>query len=59
MADLALVFRRPFRQQVAAFRLRLRHLVSTARWDDLRHHQSAHRRCSQDYSCGKCFHGPG
>ncbi|MEB3421891.1 phage minor head protein [Salipiger marinus] len=39
MADLALVFRRPFRQQVAAFRLRLRNLVPTARWDDLRHAQ--------------------
>ena len=39
MADLAVVFRRPFRQQVAAFRLRLRNLVPTSRWDDLRKQQ--------------------
>ncbi|ALF02060.1 MULTISPECIES: phage head morphogenesis protein [Salipiger] len=39
MAELAAVFRRPFKQQVAAFRLRLRHLVPTSRWDDLRHAQ--------------------
>lgn len=36
MAELSGVFRRPFAQQVAAFRLRLRNLVPTSRWDDLR-----------------------
>lgn len=37
MADdpLALLLRRPFDEQVAAFRLRLRNLVGTARWDDI------------------------
>lgn len=37
MADPALLaeFRRPFRQQLAALRLRLERLVPTARWDDL------------------------
>ena len=33
--ELTAVFRRPFAQQVAAFRLRLGNLVPTARWDDL------------------------
>ena len=36
MSDLAAIFRRPFAEQVAAYRLRLRNLVPTARWDDLR-----------------------
>lgn len=37
MADdpLALLLRRPFDEQVAAFRLRLRNLAPTARWDDI------------------------
>ncbi|TKD26454.1 phage head protein [Rhodobacter capsulatus] len=37
MADdpLALLLRRPFDEQVAAFRLRLRNLVGTTRWDDI------------------------
>lgn len=35
MADLAATFRRPFREQIAAFRLRLGDLVPTARWDDI------------------------
>lgn len=35
-------FRKPFGEQVAAFRLRLGDLVPTARWDDIRH--SAHDR---------------
>ncbi|SNS86902.1 Phage Mu protein F like protein [[Luteovulum] sphaeroides subsp. megalophilum] len=39
MSDLAAVFRRPFPEQVAAFRLRLRNLVPTARWDDIRRAQ--------------------
>ncbi|QEW21220.1 Phage Mu protein F like protein [Marinibacterium anthonyi] len=39
MANLATVFRRPFREQVAAFRLRLGNLVPTSRWDDLRKEQ--------------------
>lgn len=30
------IFRRPFLEQVAAFRLRLGNLVPTARWDDIR-----------------------
>lgn len=34
--DLTAVFRRPFPEQVAAFRLRLGDLVPTARWDDIR-----------------------
>ncbi|MGK7660661.1 MULTISPECIES: phage head morphogenesis protein [unclassified Marinovum] len=43
MADpLAAVFRRPFPEQVAAFRLRLGNLVPTARWDDI--WQEAHDR---------------
>lgn len=43
MADpLAGTFRRPFPEQVAAFRLRLGDLVPTARWDDL--WQDAHDR---------------
>ena len=36
MSDLAVVFRKPFAEQVAAFRLRLGELAPTARWDDLR-----------------------
>lgn len=35
MADLRATFRRPFAEQVAAFRLRLGDLVPTARWDDI------------------------
>lgn len=37
MADdpLAFLLRRPFDEQVAAFRLRLRNLVPTAKWDDI------------------------
>ena len=35
MTDFAATFRKPFAQQVAAFRLRLGDLVPTARWDDL------------------------
>jgi hypothetical protein len=35
MTELAGVFRRPFAQQIAAFRYRLRDLVPTSRWDDL------------------------
>ena len=35
MADLSTTFRRPFREQTAAFRLRLGDLVPTARWDDI------------------------
>lgn len=37
MADdpLQLMLRRPFDEQVAAFRLRLRNLVPTAKWDDI------------------------
>lgn len=44
MADpaLASVFRHPFDQQVAAFRLRLGDLIPTDRWDDIRY--SAHDR---------------
>ncbi|WP_425320094.1 phage minor head protein [Cereibacter azotoformans] len=34
--DLAAIFRRPFPEQAAAFRLRLGNLVPTARWDDIR-----------------------
>jgi F like protein len=34
--DLSAIFRRPFDQQVAAYRLRLGDLVPTSRWDDLR-----------------------
>lgn len=33
--SIATTFHRPFKQQVAAFRLRLGNLVPTARWDDL------------------------
>ena len=33
------VFRQPFTEQVAAFRLRLGDLVATARWDDLQREQ--------------------
>jgi len=39
---LAAVFRKPFAQQVAAFRLRLGNLVPTARWNDIE--KSAHDR---------------
>lgn len=35
MADFSGIFRRPFREQAAAFRLRLSNLVPTARWDDI------------------------
>ncbi len=35
MSELQAVFRRPFAEQVAAFRLRLGDLVPTARWNDL------------------------
>ncbi|EAQ27509.1 bacteriophage Mu GP30-like protein [Roseovarius sp. 217] len=35
VADLSTTFRRPFREQIAAFRLRLGDLVPTARWDDI------------------------
>lgn len=35
MADLSTTFRRPFREQIAAFRLRLGNLVPTERWDDI------------------------
>jgi Phage Mu protein F like protein/phage-Barnase-EndoU-ColicinE5/D-RelE like nuclease3 len=36
------IFRQPFKEQVAAFRLRLANLVPTARWDDISH--EAHNR---------------
>lgn len=39
MADLSTTFRRPFREQIAAFRLRLGNLVPTERWDDITHAQ--------------------
>ncbi|MEI4195235.1 phage head morphogenesis protein [Roseovarius sp. E0-M6] len=42
MADIAATFRQPFKEQVAAFRLRLGNLVPTSRWDDL--WQSQHDR---------------
>lgn len=42
MPELAGTFRRPFAEQVAAFRLRLGDLVPTARWDDIR--RSGHDR---------------
>ncbi len=42
MPEVAGVFRRPFAEQVAAFRLRLGDLVPTSRWDDIR--RSAHDR---------------
>ncbi len=42
MADVGATFRKPFAEQVAAFRLRLANLVPTARWDDL--WQEAHDR---------------
>ncbi|WP_425099144.1 phage minor head protein [Tropicibacter sp. S64] len=36
MADeLALTFRRPFAEQIAAWRLRMGNLIPTARWDDI------------------------
>lgn len=35
MTDFAATFRKPFAQQLAAFRLRLGDLVPTARWDDI------------------------
>lgn len=35
-------FRKPFAQQVAAFRLRLGNLVPTSRWDDITHQQHDH-----------------
>ena len=39
MTDLAATFRKPFAEQVAAFRLRLANLVPTSRWDDISHGQ--------------------
>lgn len=36
---LRAAFRKPFAQQVAAWRLRLGNLVPTAKWDDIRHAQ--------------------
>jgi hypothetical protein len=39
VADLAATFRKPFAEQVAAFRLRLGDLVPTSRWDDISRHQ--------------------
>ena len=42
MPEFSGVFRRPFAEQVAAFRLRLGDLVPTSRWDDIR--RSAHDR---------------
>lgn len=39
MTDLAATFRKPFAEQVAAFRLRLADLVPTVRWDDISHNQ--------------------
>ncbi len=39
---ISAIFRQPFKEQVAAFRLRLGDLVPTATWEDLRH--SAHDR---------------
>lgn len=42
MAELTATFRRPFAQQVAAFRLRLGDLVPTSRWDDIQ--RDAHNR---------------
>ena len=37
MADLALTFRKPFVEQVAAFRARLGNLIPTERWTDVWH----------------------
>lgn len=42
MADLSITFRQPFAEQLAAFRLRLQHLVPTHTWTDLWH--NAHDR---------------
>lgn len=39
MSELAATFRKPFAEQVAAFRLRMANLVPTARWDDISHSQ--------------------
>ena len=39
MTDLAATFRKPFSEQVAAFRMRLANLVPTVRWDDISHGQ--------------------
>lgn len=39
MPDLAAMLGRPFKEQVAAFRLRLGELVPTSRWDDISHEQ--------------------
>ncbi len=41
-SPIGTVFRRPFAEQVAAFRLRLGDLVPTVRWDDIQH--GAHDR---------------
>ncbi len=42
MTELAATFRKPFKEQVAAFRLRLSDKVATARWDDIQ--KSGHDR---------------
>lgn len=39
MADIEAEFRKPFAEQIAAFRLRLANLVPTAKWDDISHAQ--------------------
>lgn len=39
VADFAGSFRRPFKEQIAAYRLRLGDLVPTTRWDDIRRAQ--------------------
>lgn len=39
MTDITGEFRRPFAEQIAAFRLRLGDLVPTAKWDDISHAQ--------------------
>ena len=42
MADFTGIFRQPYDEQVAAFRLRLEDLIPTARWDDIS--RNAHDR---------------
>lgn len=37
--DISATFRRPFAEQVAAFRLRLGNLIPTSRWDDITRNQ--------------------
>ncbi len=39
MTDITGDFRRPFAEQIAAFRLRLQNLVGTVKWDDISHAQ--------------------